>query len=499
MSARDAAARQDGATVAHSGTAPTDLEAAIAAIRSGPQGPEVAAVFDFGGTVVDGFARPALLRRVLRPKASRTAATTLLGGIRNGLTDGEYGRFVHLSMHTLAGRSEAELDALGQRLFERCIYGRLYPEAWQLIRTHEAAGHTVVLATSLTRFQVAPAAAALGIEHVLYTPMATSEGILTGYVEGKTLWRNGKSDTVRNFAAARGIDLSRSFAYSDTLADLPLLSLVGHPVAVNPDRRLRVVAAEQDWSKVTFRPRQTPSPADYGRTIAGFAALLGGAFLGVIAKSYTRQRRKMADGLMTYATRGTLRAIGVRIRVSGAEHARAPRPAVFLFNHQSQFDVIIVPKVLAGGVTGIGKKELTRNPIFGPLMRFVGVTFIDRSNTAQAKAALAPVVETLRAGLSIAVAPEGHRSYTPSPLPFKKGAFHIALQAGVPVIPVVIRNAGEISWRNSMVARKGTVDVAILAPIDVSNWDPDDMDDEVEAVRQLYLDTLLNWPKTDAD
>ncbi|MFQ6397801.1 HAD-IB family hydrolase [Nocardia sp. KC 131] len=475
-----------------------DLESAIAAIRSGPQGPDIAAVFDFGGTIVDGFDRPSLPRRAFGPNAPRAAAATLLGGIRNGLTDGEYGRFVQLSMQSLAGQTEAELDALGKRLFEKAIYGRLYPEAWQLIRTHEAAGHTVVLATSLTRFQVAPAAAELGIEHVLYTSMATSDGVLTGYVEGKPLWRNGKADAVREFAAAAGIDLGRSYAYSDALADLPLLSLVGHPVAVNPDRRLGVIAAEQDWPQLSFRPRKIPRPTDYGRTLAGFVALLGGALLGVIAKSYTRQRRKMADGLMAYGTRGTLGAIGVRIRVSGAENARAPRPAVFLFNHQSQFDVIIVPKVLEGGVTGIGKKELTRNPVFGPLMRFVGVTFIDRSNTEQAKAALAPVVETLRGGLSIAIAPEGHRSYTPSPLPFKKGAFHIALQAGVPVIPVVIRNAGEISWRNSMIARKGTVDVAILAPIDVSGWDPDDMDDEVEAVRQLYIDTLLNWPKPDA-
>jgi putative phosphoserine phosphatase/1-acylglycerol-3-phosphate O-acyltransferase len=485
--------------VPRSAAIPADLESAIAAIRSGPQGPEIAAFFDFGGTVVDGFARPSLLKRLFRPGASRTAAATLLDGIRNGLTDREYGRFVRLSMHSLAGRPEADLDALGEQLFHRTIYGHLYPEAWQLIRTHEAAGHTIVLASSLTRFQVAPAAAELGIKHVLYTMMATSDGVLTGYVDGKTLWRNDKADAVRNFAAANGVDLGRSYAYTNAIADLPLLSLIGHPVAVNPDRRLGATAAEQAWPTLAFRPRQAPRPSDYARTIAGFVGLLGGALLGVVAKSYTRQRRKMADGLMAYGTRGALGAIGVRLRVSGAKNARAPRPAVFLFNHQSQFDVIILPNVLEGGVTGIGKKELTRNPIFGPLMRFVGVTFIDRSNTERAKAALAPVVETLRGGLSIAIAPEGHRSYTPSPLPFKKGAFHIALQAGVPVIPVVIRNAGEISWRNSMIARKGTVDVAILEPIDVSGWDPDNMDDKVEAVRQLYIETLLNWPEPDAD
>ncbi|MEV0295833.1 HAD-IB family hydrolase [Nocardia sp. NPDC050710] len=493
---RGSAAAQPGDAFARaSADTPRTLEALLAAIRSGPRGPEIAAVFDFGGTVVDGFTRPPFFRRLLR-RGTGEAAATLLGGIRNGLTDGEYSRFLQQASQALAGLPETELDELGEQLFRHAIYGHLYPEAWQLIRTHRAAGHTVVLASALTRFQVEPAAAELGIDHLLYTSMAISDGVLTGYVDGKTLWRNGKVDAVRAFAAARGIDLAHSYAYADTAADLPLLAAVGHPVVVNPERTLNVAAAENDWPDLTFRPRRSPGPGDYLRTIAGFAAMLGGAVFGVLSKSYTRQRRKMADALMANGTGATLRVLGVRLRVTGVENARAPRPAVFLFNHQSQFDVIIVPRVLEGGVTGIGKKELTRNPIFGPLMRFVGVTFIDRADTTQAKAQLAPVVETLRGGLSIAIAPEGTRSYTPEVGRFKKGAFHIAYRAGVPVIPVVIRNAGEISWRNSMIARKGTVDVAILPPIDVAAWDPDEMDAEVEAVRQRYIDTLLHWPSS---
>ncbi|KAA8886893.1 HAD-IB family hydrolase [Nocardia colli] len=471
-----------------------ELDGALAEIRSGLTGAQIAAIFDFGGTVVDGFPRPGTFQRLFRRRGTEEV---LLRGIRNGATDGEYGRFLNQLAEALAGRSEADLDALGERLFRRTVYGHLYFEAWQLIRTHQAAGHTIVLASSLTRFQVAPAAAELGIEHVLYTPMAAQDGILTGYPDGKTLWRNGKADAVREFAAGHEVDLTRSYVYADSTADLPLLSLVGHPTAVNPDQELTSVAAERNWPALRFHPRQGARPADYARTTAGFAGLLGGAFYGVASKSPTRDHRQMADALLEHAAGNTLSLAGVHLRVSGAQNARAPRPAVFLFNHQSQFDIIIVPEVLQGGVTGIGKKELTRNPVFGPLMRFVGVTFIDRSSTDKAKAALAPVVDTLRGGLSIAVAPEGTRSYTPDVGPFKKGAFHIAIQAGVPVIPIVIRNAGEICWRNSMVARPGTVDVAILDPIDVSGWDPNDLDDKVAAVRQLYVDTLLDWPKPD--
>ncbi|QIS08596.1 HAD-IB family hydrolase [Nocardia arthritidis] len=466
------------------------LAEAVAATRSGPQGPGVAAIFDFGGAVA-GAIRIPWYRRLFRHADPQTV---LLAGIRTFGSDGPYSRFLQQLSRALAGRSSADLDELGERLFRRTVYGHLYPEAWQLIRTHAAAGHTVVLTSSLTRFQVAPAATALGIEHVLCTEMATEDDILTGFVAGKPLWGNGKADAAREFAAARGIDLGQSYAYSACGADVPLLAQVGHPVAVDPDPRLTTFATEQNWPTLGFRPRREPTTGDVLRTVAGLVALLVGAFVGVLSKSYTRDRRKMADALMVHGSRFALRTIGVRITVSGKEKALAPRPAIFLFNHQSQFDVIVVPNVLIGGVTGIGKKELTHNPIFGPLLRFVGVTFIDRANTAEAKAQLRPVVDTLRGGLSIALAPEGTRSYTPSPGPFKKGGFHMAIQAGVPIIPVVIRNAGEISWRNSMIARRGTVDVAFLDPIDVSGWDPDNMTDNVEAVRGLFTRTLLDWP-----
>ncbi|MFD4461965.1 HAD-IB family hydrolase [Nocardia sp. NPDC058480] len=467
------------------------LAEAVAAIRSGPQGAQVAAVFDFGGTVVDGLPRRSLARKIFRRGDDRLA--TLLGGIQRGGSDGDYGRFLQAVERTWAGASEADLEQLGRTAFRKEIYGRLFPEAWHLVRAHQLAGHTVILVSELSRFQVQPVAERLGIDNVLCTQLAVDDGALTGHTEGAPLWRTGKSAAVTEFAAGREI----GYVYADSVSDLPLLELAERPTVIDPDPALAAIATANDWPTLTFRLRRAPRPIDYLRTIAGFAGLIGGALVGVLRKSYTGKRQTMADALMHDATTATLRAIDVQLRVVGIENARAPRPAVFLFNHQSQFDVIIVPKVLDGAVTGIGKKELANHPLFGPLMRFVGVTFIDRTNTEAAKAALAPVVSTLRDGLSIAVAPEGTRSYTPHVGPFKKGAFHIAIQAGVPVIPIVLRNAGEIAWRDSPIARSGIVDVAVLSPIDVSGWDPADMDDEVERVRQLFENTLLNWPEPD--
>ena len=91
------------------------------------------------------------------------------------------------------------------------------------------------------------------------------------------------------------------------------------------------------------------------------------------------------------------------------------------------------------------------------MFRLADMAFVDRGNTTQAKAALAPAVARLREGISLVMAPEGTRSATPALGPFKKGAFHVAMQAGVPIVPIVIRNAGELMWRGASTIREGTV------------------------------------------
>lgn len=468
--------------------ATASLEALVEKVRSGPRGAEIGAIFDLSA-VADLRSLPARRFR----GSDRGPAAALFDQLRHG-GESAGADLVERAAAAASGRTLTETNALAERLFKRHWYAQLYPQLWRLVQEHIAAGHTVVLVGTSAEAQLRPAAAALGIEHVLGTRFAAAADRLTGHIDGPVRYGPDKAAAVVEFAAAHGVDLGRSYAYSGSATDLPLLSRTATPVPVTPDTVLASTAAEYGWATLRLDPRTAPAARDRLRTALGFAALLGGALFGVLRRSPSRDRRAMADALMKYGTAWPLRLCGIRLRVTGAEHARAPRPAVFLFNHQSQFDVLIVPAVLGPGVTGVGKKELIRNPVFGPLMRFVGVTFIDRSNTDRARASLAPVVHTLGDGLSIAIAPEGTRSYAPHPGRFKKGAFHIAKQAGVPVIPVVIRNAAEVGRRDSMIARPGTVDVAILPPIDISGWEPADMDDGVAAVRQLYLDTLRDWP-----
>ena len=123
--------------------------------------------------------------------------------------------------------------------------------------------------------------------------------------------------------------------------------------------------------------------------------------------------------------------------------------------------------------------------------------FIDRANRAVARSTFDNAAATMKASRqSVFIFPEGTRSYAEEPtlLPFKKGAFHMAIQAGVPIVPVVMRNAGELLAPRAKVVRPGTIDVAVLEPIDTSDWTADDLNTIVPGVRQLFVDTLEKWP-----
>ena len=104
-------------------------------------------------------------------------------------------------------------------------------------------------------------------------------------------------------------------------------------------------------------------------------------------------------------------------------------------------------------------------------------------------------MEALQSGRSIAIAPEGTRSPTPRLLPFKKGPFHIAMQAEVPLVPIVMRNCGEIMASHSFVVHPGVLDVAVLPPVETKGWTKANLDQHIAEVRQMYLDTLSNWPE----
>src|SRR5215472_8532403 len=442
-------------------------EQLIADVEEGPEGPQVGAFLDFDGTLIDGYSLSAFARHYLRSGrvAPADLGQLLLTGLRGVSTEEDFERLTTVSMRVWAGRTEDELAELGERLFVQGISGSLYPEGWRLVQAHRREGHTVVLASSATRFQVEPAARAMGVEHILVSPVEI----------------------------VNGIDLAESYAYSNGDEDIPFLRTVGRPRAINPGRELEKVARESGWPVARFRSRGRPGVRDLARTAAGLAGLFGGFATGAALGAATGSRREAVDLGTTFAGELGSMLAGVRLDVSGGEHL-ATRPAVFLFNHQSQLDVLILAKLLHGGFTGVAKKELSRSPGFGLIFRLADVAFVDRHDHEQAVRALGPAVQKLRAGISLVIAPEGTRSPTPALGPFKKGAFHVAMEAGVPIVPIVIRNAGELMWRSAKTIQSGTVQVDVLPPIPTTGWVATDLDTHVREVRGQYLATLANWP-----
>jgi putative phosphoserine phosphatase/1-acylglycerol-3-phosphate O-acyltransferase len=178
----------------------------------------------------------------------------------------------------------------------------------------------------------------------------------------------------------------------------------------------------------------------------------------------------------------------IDLRVEGEEHLWSRRPAVFIFDHQSALDLVLVLKLLRRDLTGIAKQELRRHPIFGPLFMGAGVAFVDRSNTAKAIEALKPAVTALREGRSLVIAPDGTRSPTPRLGRFEKGAFHVAMQAGVPIAPIVFRNLLDALPRDARIVRPATIECVVLPPVDTSAWRAEHLDDEIQAIRARYLE-----------
>lgn len=231
------------------------------------------------------------------------------------------------------------------------------------------------------------------------------------------------------------------------------------------------------------------------RTGAGAAGLSTAAVVAVGLGALNRSRRRTVNTLASAGTALSLALAGIELDVVGPQHLWSHRPAVFIFNHQSALDVLVIANLVGRDFTGVVKREASLDPRFALLGALAGVAYVDRRDHRQAVGALTDVVARIEDGVSIAMAPEGTRSRTGAVGRFKTGAFHMAQQAGVPVVPVVLRGTGTLMPPGSLLVHPGTVQAAVLEPVDVSGWNQDDFHQRVEAVRQRFIDTLEHWPQ----
>lgn len=473
----------------------------LRAIHAAPKGPTTGAFFDFDGTLIDGYSASYFYRRRIRDAelGPRELLHTLAAVIRGIDTTEEFERLLALTLQAWTGYEVERLTELGEELFSSEIAGRLHTEVWELVEAHRECGHHLVLASSATRFQAGPMARELAFRDLICTEIESVDGRLTGRVAGKATWGEGKAEATRALAALRDIDIRASFAYSNGAEDIPFLQAVGNPVAVDPADALRSAADEHGWpifEVAEHRGSVLSSVKDITRTAALYGGVAGAVGVGLGIGALHRSRRKALDMAFSLASDVGLGLAGIELEVIGAENLWAARPAVFIFNHQSKLDVLIMMKLLRERFTGVVKREVADIPGWGQFFRFADVAFVERGNTEAAKRALAPAVAAIREqGISLVISPEGTRSLTPRLGTFKKGPFHIAMQAEVPIVPVVLRNAGDIMWRSAQTVRSGKLEVCVLPPVDTSDWTPSTLDDHVIALRDHIAWTLTHWPQ----
>lgn len=469
------------------------LKSLLERIDSAPDGPQVTAIFDFDGTLIAGFSATVFIREQLRrgDLSPRDFAAVAAAMANFGLGNIGFSALMVVTAQFMRGIEEEDYQALGQELYQDFIARLIYPESRALVEAHQRKGHTVAVISSATPYQVEPAANDMGIEHVLCTKLEVENGKFTGSVVHPTCFGEGKVNAALELNEKVGAQLEDSFFYTDSTDDLQLLARVGKPCALNPSSKLLRFARKQKWPSAHFGSRGRPTVMQFLRSITATGSLVTSFLAGLPIYALTGSRRDANNFSFSLFADTASALIGLRLKVKGEENLWRQRPAVFVFNHQSKADVIIMASLLRRDVAGVGKKEIRDMPIIGRVMEAGGVVMIDRKNTANAIEAMQPLVDAMQKdGKSVVLAPEGTRTITPRLNPFKKGAFHLAMQAGVPIVPVVIRNAGDVAPKGDFVFRPATVDVTVLEPIDTSSWSPKTIDKHVADVRELYLDTL---------
>ncbi|WP_243457156.1 HAD-IB family hydrolase [Parasphingorhabdus cellanae] len=470
-----------------------DRDSHLQDVLKAPEGPHIAALFDFDGTIIAGYSATAMLWEKIKRREMTAEELVETANVMAQYSMGSMG-FSGLMMAAskfMKGVTEDSYFEFGEELYQKHIARKVYPESRDLIEAHIAKGHTVAIVSSATIYQIEPTARDLNIEHVLCSQYEVENGEFTGNIIRPLCFGEGKVIAAEKLAKEYKLDLKKSYFYSDSDDDIELLERVGKPRPLNPNSKLTEISKERGWPLQKFDSRGQGKPVDYLRTIYATGSLVTSFVAGLPIWALTGSQREATNfstGLFgDIATALT----GVELDINGEENLWVNRPCIFVFNHQSKADVMIMAKLVRKDVGGIAKKEVKDTPVIGKVMEMAGTVFVDRADGRNAIKAMEPLVDAIKIdGKSICIAPEGTRTLSPKIGPFKKGAFHLAMQAGVPMVPIVIHNAGDVAPKNEFVMRPATVKVDILPPVDTSNWKKATLNDHVAEVRGMFLKAL---------
>ena len=330
------------------------------------------------------------------------------------------------------------------------------PFARETLLEHAGAGRPAVLATTTPYDLVLPFAECMGFDDVLATRYRVGpDGRYDGTIDGEFVWSSGKARSVEVWARANLVELADSYAYSDSVYDIPMLSRVGHPVAVNPDPRLLAYATAVGWPRIWFNaPPGVPKP------------------VGVEPQEVVT--RLLRPGFLPW----------VRIEIEHLERLPQSGPVVLAANHRSYLDPLMVGYL--GGRAGrpvrfLAKKEVTDAPIVGPVTKALGAIRVDRGSGSAAP--MREAARALRAGETIAVFPQGTiprgRDFFDPVLRGRPGAIGLATETATPVVPVGLWGT-ERAWPRSArlpyvmnLADPPTVTVTVGHPFHPDGSDPE--------------------------
>jgi putative phosphoserine phosphatase/1-acylglycerol-3-phosphate O-acyltransferase len=351
---------------------------------------------------------------------------------------------------TLAkGRSQVAVSAAAEQVADRLV-AMVQPFADSAFEMHRQAGRPIVLATTTPYDLVKPFADRLGLDDVVATRYNVSDdGTYDGTLAGPFVWSAGKLEAITAWAEEHGVDLASSYAYSDSVYDTPMLDAVGHPIVVNPDPRMVLMAAARRWPTMNL----DVSP--------------GVVKIPVVGMEVQRLALQMArPAAYPYA----------RFEISGVENIPADGPVILCANHRSYFDVSAMSIVIGkSGRTArfLGKKEVFDAPVVGQLATAMGGIRVDRGTGSDEP--LRAAADALEGGEMVAMMPEGTiprgLAFFRGKLTGRWGAAQLAQMSGATVIPVGLWGTEKV-WPRSSRGPKvlnfidpPTVRVSIGAPV----------------------------------
>ena len=186
-----------------------------------------------------------------------------------------------------------------------------------------------------------------------------------------------------------------------------------------------------------------------------------------------------------------IRASGAKVEVFGRENLAADKSYIFVANHYSYLDTTALFAYTGKKVGLVAKKEILKVPVLGRGISFINFLTIDRSNPERARQTLDKARELVESGYSFGLFAEGTRAMPGELLPFKKGAFHLAIEAGVPIVPIAVKNSDVLMGKKTGVAQPGTIETVLLPQIPTVGLDAEkDLESLRDRVRTLIANEL---------